>query len=228
VVLFDYSQLLGLIAAGLIENPLNTLPNCILYGGTHKTMPGPAHGIIMTNNEELYWRLDKEINPKFLRNTQTHQVISLCFAMIEMKYHGRAYQQNTVESSRILGECLKDLGVPVVEKNNVYSNTHQLFIETSYNEMCIMYENAIKENVTLNVKKKPLFKDGFGIRLGLQEVSRYSYSHGDLECVAHIIKEISERKYDKKRISDLFKCLPEKRIHFTFKEDDYSEILKFL
>ena len=44
VILFDYSQLLGLIGAGLLENPLDKLKNCILYGGTHKTMPGPATG----------------------------------------------------------------------------------------------------------------------------------------------------------------------------------------
>lgn len=102
-VLFDYSQTLGLIAAGLLENPLDHLDNCILYGGTHKTMPGPAHGIIMTNNDRLYEQLDKNINPKYLRNIQTHQVISLLHTLIEMKYFGREYQSNTVRIGNLLG-----------------------------------------------------------------------------------------------------------------------------
>ena len=109
VILFDYSQLLGLIAAGLLENPLDKLKNCILYGGTHKTMPGPAHGIIMTSNDELYEKIDKEINPKYLRNVQTHQVISLLHTMIEMKYFGKEYQENTVRIGNILGKELENM-----------------------------------------------------------------------------------------------------------------------
>lgn len=223
-ILFDYSQLLGLIAAGLLENPLDKLNNCVLYGGTHKTMPGPAHGIIMTNNDELYSKIDKEINPKYLRNVQTHQVISLLHTMIEMKYFGRPYQQNTVNIGNFLGKELKTLGFQVVSKGNIYTQTHQLFLEMPKEKMETMYNNAIKEGVTLNTKKKPLFHGGFGIRLGLQEISRYNWSEDTIKNIAQILKLISNEIYDRNMVHELINKMPEKIVHFTFDDSEIKNL----
>ena len=223
-VLFDYSQLLGLIAAGLLDNPLDKLKNCILYGGTHKTMPGPAHGIIMTNNEELYNKIDKEINPKYLRNVQTHQVISLLYAMIEMKYFGKDYQQNTVRIGNLLASQLEERKITVVNKNNLYTQTHQLFLEMPKNKMEIMFENAVHEGVTLNTKKKPLFRGGYGIRLGLQEISRYNWNDEAIKNIAEDLSLISNKDYDHRTIKSLIAALPAKKIQFTFEKDKIKEI----
>ena len=37
VLLYDVSQMLGLIGAGVIENPLAGIKNIVMFGGTHKT-----------------------------------------------------------------------------------------------------------------------------------------------------------------------------------------------
>jgi len=222
IILFDYSQILGLIAAGLIENPLDILKNSILYGGTHKTMPGPAHGIIMTNNEELFKKLDKEINPNYLRNVQMHQVISLLFTLIEMKYFGFEYQKNTVRIGNLLGSELEKLGINVVRKNNIYTQTHQLFLEFSKEDMIIFFNNAIKEHITLNTKKKPLFRGGFGIRLGLQEISRYNWDDNVIKNIALILSMIAKPEYDNIKIKEMIKKLPEKKVHYSFDKSEYK------
>lgn len=224
VILFDYSQLLGLIGAGLLDNPLDKLKNCVLYGGTHKTLPGPAHGIIMTNNDEIYKKIDKEINPKYLRNVQTHQVISLLFAMIEMKYFGKSYQSNTVRLGNILGAELQKRGFQVVHKGDLFTLTHQVFLEMPKEEMETMFNNATKEGVTLNTKKKPLFHGGFGIRLGLQEVSRYNWDEEAMRNIADILQIISKKDYDSNRVQELISKLPPKQIHFTFDRQDYMNL----
>lgn len=216
LVLFDYSQLLGLIAAGLLENPLDYVPHSILYGGTHKTMPGPAHGIIMTNDDDVYAVLDKEINPKYLRNVQTHQVVSLLHCLIEMKYFGRDYQTNTVRVGNLLGAELEKRGVAVVKHNGCYTRTHQLFLEMSQTDMQTFFANALKEGVTLNTKKKPLFHGGFGIRLGLQEVSRYNWPDSAFVTIADILAAISCNEYDLERVKRLIKSLPDKVVAYTF------------
>ena len=225
IVLFDYSQILGLIAAGLLENPLDTLHNSILYGGTHKTMPGPAHGIIMTNNEEIFKKLDKEINPNYLRNVQMHQIISLLFTMIEMKYCGREYQNNTVRIGNLLGCELEKLGINVVKKDNIYTQTHQLFLEFTKEDMNIFFTNAIKEHITLNTKKKPLFRGGFGIRLGLQEISRYNWSDNTIKEIAAILSMIAKPEYNRTQIKEMMGKLPEKKVHFTFDESEYGKFI---
>ena len=223
-VLFDYSQILGLIAAGLLANPLDKLSNCILYGGTHKTIPGPAHGIIMTNNEQLYSQLDKNINPKYLRNVQTHQVISLLHALIEMKYFGKQYQQNTVRIGNLLGKNLEQLGIPVVKQNGIYTQTHQLFLEMSQARMQTMYQNAIKEGITLNTKRKSLFHGGFGIRLGCQEISRYNWNDETIHTIAKILKLISTENYDTRTVQTLISSMPSKNITFTFDKNDIKNL----
>lgn len=221
-ILFDYSQTLGLIAAGMLKNPLDSIENCILFGGTHKTMPGPAHGIIMTNNEKLFKTLDEEINPKYLRNIQTHQVISLLCTLIEMKYYGKEYQTNTVRMANKLGFELESFGFNVVKKDGLFTQTHQLFLEMNKSEMNIMFQNAIQERVTLNTKKKPLFKGGYGIRLGLQEISRYNWDDNTLCDIAEILFEISKENYSKGKVCSLMEKLPEKKIYFTFNSTDWK------
>lgn len=221
-ILFDYSQTLGLIAAGMLKNPLDNIENCILFGGTHKTMPGPAHGIIMTNNEKLFKTLDEEINPKYLRNIQTHQVVSLLCTLIEMKYYGKEYQTNTVRMANKLGFELESFGFNVVKKDGLFTQTHQLFLEMNKSEMDIMFQNAIQERVTLNTKKKPLFKGGYGIRLGLQEISRYNWDDNTLCDIAEILFEISKENYSRGKVCSLMEKLPEKKIYFTFNSTDWK------
>jgi glycine/serine hydroxymethyltransferase len=87
-LLYDISQIMGFVAASVIGNPLNISNNVVLLGGTHKSLPGPTSGLILTNNEYIHNILDKSINPTFLRNTQMHQVISLLFALVEFDVYG--------------------------------------------------------------------------------------------------------------------------------------------
>lgn len=221
-ILFDYSQTLGLIAAGLLENPLDTIKNCVLFGGTHKTMPGPAHGIIMTNNDELYKAIDIGINPKYLRNVQMHQVISVLFTLIEMKYFGKEYQKNTVRLGNLLAKELEKLGFKVANRNDIYTQTHQIFLEMSEKDMEMIFVNATREGITLNARKKSIFRGGFGIRLGVQEISRYNWDDESIAKIAKILKLIIRENYNRQEVRDLILSLPEKRINFTFKEEDYK------
>ena len=73
ILIFDATQILGLIATNNIENPLYWFSDeqkFILMGATHKTLPGPTCGLIMTNNLKLARQFDTLINPDYLRNSQ--------------------------------------------------------------------------------------------------------------------------------------------------------------
>lgn len=228
-ILFDYSQILGLIAAGLIENPLDKINNCVLFGGTHKTMPGPAHGIIMTNNYEIYEKIDKGINPKYLRNIQMHQVVSVLFTLIEMKYFGYEYQKNTVRIANLLAKELEKIGLNVASKNdNYYTKTHQIFLEMSEEEMKTMFNNALMNKITLNARKKLIFRGGFGIRLGTQEISRYNWNNESITKIAEILYIISKQKYDYARVKNILSELPKKKVGFTFNKNEYENIISFV
>ncbi|WP_139904170.1 NTP transferase domain-containing protein [Clostridium thermarum] len=220
-LLYDASQLLGLIAADLIDNPLKSVDNMVMFGGTHKTFPGPASGLIMTNNDELHSRLETSINPIYIRHTQMHQKVSLLFAMIEFETFGRAYEEHIVELSNALSEELEKRGFSVGKAyDNKYTSTHEVFIYTDKEAMDRIYENSIRFGVTLNKKHKKLFR-GYGIRLGTQEIARYGWPKDSMQTIADIICEISFPNVDDGKVRRLLSGLPPKKIQYTF--DDATE-----
>ncbi len=215
VLLYDVSQLLGLIAAGIVDNPLKHHHNIVMFGGTHKTFPGPACGLIMTNHDELHEKMETRINPIYIRHTQMHQKVSLLFSLVEFDSFGEAYQERIVELSNELGLQLQKRGFDVPRFNGRFSNTHQVFIRTSESEMNRIYNEAVRLGITLNKKKKELF-GGFGIRLGTQEIARYGWTVETMSLIAEIIYEISKENYNTELVNNMLDQLPEKKIQYCF------------
>lgn len=218
VLMWDCSQLMGLIAAGLCPNPLKTKRNVIMFGGTHKTFPGPASGLIMTNEKYLHDRMEREINPKYLRNSQMHQKICLLFALLEFEQFGAAYMSHMVHCSNYLGQKLRDYGFDIADWHGQISSTHQIIIRCSKEEMELIYENAYKCGVTLNKKHKDLFL-GYGIRLGTQEIARYDWNDEALDKVAYVVKELANPNINVAEILEIVHNLPAKDIHYTFPQN---------
>ncbi|QCT70588.1 NTP transferase domain-containing protein [Eubacterium maltosivorans] len=215
VLMWDCSQLMGLIAAGLCPNPLKTKRNIIMFGGTHKTFPGPASGLIMTNEKNLHELMEKEINPKFLRHSQMHQKICLLFALVEFEQYGTAYMSHMVHCSNYLGEKLRDAGYDIANIDGQISATHQIFIRCSKDEMDTIYDNAYKCDVTLNKKHKDLFY-GYGIRLGTQEIARYDWNDEALDVIADILIQLSNKDINIDEVRKMVANLPKKIIHYAF------------
>ena len=218
VLMFDCSQLMGLIAAGLCNNPLKTMDNVIMFGGTHKTFPGPASGLILTNSKPLHELMEKEINPKLTRHSQMHQKISLLFALIEFEKYGVEYMSHMVHCSNYLGTKLKELGYDVSIINGKASQTHQVFIRCDKEKMDTIYNNAYKCEVTLNKKHKELF-NGYGIRLGTQEIARYGWDDAALDKIAQVIVNLGDANINIQETRELIASLPPKTIKFAFGKD---------
>lgn len=218
VLLWDASQIMGLIAADLAPNPLKTMQNVIMFGGMHKTFPGPSTGLIMTNDKYLHDLMEKSINPKYLRNSQMHQKICLLFALLEFEEYGAKYMSHMVHCSNYIGEKLRNYGFDIADWHGQISSTHQIFMRCSKEEMDLIYENAYKCEVTLNKKHKKLFL-GDGIRLGTQEIARYDWNDDALDTCAHIVKELANPEIKTKEVLELVHNLPPKEIHYTFPEE---------
>lgn len=227
VLLWDCSQLMGLIAAGLCNNPLKTMKNVVMFGGTHKTFPGPASGLIMTNDKKLHEKMETEINPKFLRHPQMHQKISLLFSMIEFEKFGAAYMSHMVHCSNYLGNKLRELGYDIADAKGQISATHQVFIRCSKEEMKTIYDNAYKCEVTLNKKNKDLFL-GYGIRLGTQEIARYDWNDEALDTIAMIVKMLSDRHVDTEKVKAMIATLPKKEIKYTFSKEEVKKFYELM
>ena len=158
-----------------------------------------------------------------------HQVVSVLFTLIEMKYFGYEYQKNTVRIANLLAKELEKIGLNVASKNdNYYTKTHQIFLEMSEEEMKTMFNNALMNKITLNARKKLIFRGGFGIRLGTQEISRYNWNNESITKIAEILYIISKQKYDYARVKNILSELPKKKVGFTFNKNEYENIISFV
>lgn len=174
-IIYDATQTLGLIAGGVIENPLDQKNNILMIGGTHKTFPGVTCGFIATNNDYYINLLNKNISPNFLRNVQINNIVSICFSMIELLKFGESYAKDIVYIANKLGDKLSEKGVYVKQiEKNLYTRTHQLFIGSGKKDVDETYIDFKKYGITLN-KRKTEYINGF--RLGVQEIARYDFKH---------------------------------------------------
>ena len=215
-VIYDATQTLGLIASNIIQNPLDVHNNIVLIGGTHKTLPSPSCGLIMTNNSKYEDNLKNNITPHYLRNTQPNHIAALLLSLIEQEERGFEYQTHVVQLANILGKELTDYGFIVANvTHGIYTYTHQLFLLMSENDMESIFYNAKKYNISLNKKNKLLFRN-YGIRLGTQQIARYNWQSEDIKCLAQLLYCIKQDdSFD--TINRLRKILIEKKQpQFTF------------
>lgn len=217
VLIFDASQVLAYYINNKVKNPLNMNNKVVLLGGTHKTIPGVAKALIMTNDEALASIIDRTINPLYLRNTHIQNVASLILTLIEMEYFSKKYCLNMTLNSNYLGRKLEKFGFQVINREGIYSETHQLFIHMKMEDRNLFYHRSKELGISLNKKDKKLFK-GSGIRLGVQEVTRYGWGFEEMDVIAEILFLVYEGKF--KRVPILLRELGEKKVvQYTFKED---------
>jgi len=217
VYIFDASQIMGLIAGKVVNNPLLANDNMVILSGTHKTIPGVTKAIILTNNSIIASKIDSIINPDYLRNTQLHHVASLLYTFLEVEAFGEEYAQNMIINANYLGKKLESYGFETAKLNDdICTQTHQLFITMNSEKTNYFFEKCIEYNITLNKKKKPLYF-GTGIRLGVQEITRYGWDKPDLDIVAKILFLIYSKNIDKNEILNLINSIKyKKEIKYTF------------
>lgn len=195
-LIFDATQILGLIATDTIENPLkwfDDTQNFILMGATHKTLPGPTCGLIMTNNLQLAQKFDTLINPNYLRNNQLHHILSLILTLMELEVYGNEYSNRIVNNANILAGYLKENGFDVLSASPKYTYTHQIFISMSYIAAKNFSRRCDAYGISINVRNKQLYNP-CGLRIGTQEISRYGWAETEMSTISDILKSIRDNE----------------------------------
>ena len=146
ILIFDATQILGLIATNNIENPLYWFSDeqkFILMGATHKTLPGPTCGLIMTNNLKLARQFDTLINPDYLRNSQLHHILSLILTLMELEIYGKQYSFSIINNANILAKALDIYQFNIIQVPPKYTYTHQIFISMPQNKAEMFYNKCL-------------------------------------------------------------------------------------
>ncbi|MCC5835185.1 MAG: hypothetical protein JJU20_10660 [Opitutales bacterium] len=211
VLVYDASHVLGLIAGGRFQKPLEEGSDLVL-AGTQKSFPGPQGGLIYSNNPELMEAVSATLYPALISNHHPARIPALGMALLEMKAHGAGFAAKVIENSQALGACLEAEGLQVVGSHLNYSQSHTVLLQLPDGFSAAATAGRLDDlGIVTNAIPLPWSKAG-GLRLGTAEVTRMGASRADMADIASILADaILNRKPGPaigKRASEFSTSLP--------------------
>ncbi len=212
-VVYDGAHVAGLIAGKQFQDPLREGAE-IITGSTHKTLPGPQHGMIIGNTSDDLWkRVQRGVFPGTLSNHHLNAMAALGVTLAEELDFGEDYARQIVKNARLLGEKLYEFGFNVLGEKNGFTRSHTLAVDVSKNGGGRkVAEKLEKSGIILNKNLLPWddnknSQNPSGIRIGVQEITRIGFMEDDIIELAEILRDavINEKPIDyiKKRSMDL-------------------------
>lgn len=189
LLVYDASHVMGFIASGQFQDPLREGAD-VVFGSTHKTLPGPQGGIIFTNNRNLIDQIGAATYPALVTNHHPFRFPALALALLEMHEWGKAYMEQIVANSQALGNALAGQGISCVQWQKRFSLSHTLL-------MCVkpfgtgneIAERLEKAGIIATAAHLPEGWGVEGIRLGVQEITRLGATENDMEQIAKWISQ---------------------------------------
>ncbi|MCH4814765.1 MAG: serine hydroxymethyltransferase [Saccharolobus sp.] len=231
-LVYDAAHVYGLIEGKVWSNPLKEGAD-IMTVSTHKTFPGPQGGAIFSDGSEVFKQVSRTIFPWFVSNHHLHRLPATAVTAIEMKYFGESYANQIARNSKALAEALAERGFKVIGENLGYTKSHQVAVDVRQfgggNKIAKLLEDA---NIIVNKNLLPYDKpenvsDPSGLRIGVQEMTRYGMKESEMEEIAEFFKKVIIDKKDvnevKKEVIDMRKNFLE--VKYTF--DDMKDLEKY-
>jgi glycine hydroxymethyltransferase len=195
---YDGAHVLGLIAGGEFQDPLRE--GCsVLSASTHKTLPGPQHGILLgePRSEEVAKKLRSAAFPGVTSNHHLHAMAALGVTLAEHLAFGREYAHQTVANARRLAQALHERGFDVLGEKLGFTRSHTVAVrvgnEGGGEEVALRLSKVgvITNKNLLPGDKSP--KHPQGIRLGTPEVTRVGMKEREMDRIAELMDELLHR-----------------------------------
>ncbi|UCF71035.1 MAG: hypothetical protein JSW49_01805 [candidate division WOR-3 bacterium] len=224
VIMYDMAHVLGLY--GVLQEPFKEGAD-VVTGSTHKTFFGPQRGIIAStiSKESPISHLWIDIKGRaFPGSTSNHHLgtlLALLMATYEMNAFKDDYQMQIRKNARAFAAALKDAGIDVEgDEKEGFTETHQVVIRVKKqgtgNELSHRLE---QNNIVTNYQALPddeSFLEASGIRMGVQEMTRYGMKEDDFRSLAGYIADVIIRNTNvkdkiatfRRRFIQMLYCLP--------------------
>ncbi|MDI6591900.1 MAG: serine hydroxymethyltransferase [Patescibacteria group bacterium] len=215
-IIYDAAHVFGLISAGFFQNPLKEGAD-IITASTHKTFPGPQGGIILGNiDEKLQKEIQKKVFPGLISNHHLHRIPALYITLKEMEKFGKDYGRQIIKNAKTLAKALYSFGFKVLGKEKGFTESHQISVDVKkLGGGDSVAKTLEKANIILNKNILPWDKldpkNPFGIRIGVQEMTRFGMKEKEMAEIAKFIKEVI---LDQKRPEEIKKKVIKFRKNF--------------
>ncbi len=182
LVLYDASHVLGLIAGGEFQDPLREGAD-IVYGSTHKSLPGPQGGLLVTDREDLFAQIDPALVWRVLDNAHWNRIAGLARTLLELERVGPAYARTVVANAQGLGRALEDRGLPMVGSALGFTRSHQIHVDPD----ALLARHGLRPSaLARRWEKQRLITDLIG-RIGTAEIARLGLLPSDMPRLADLL-----------------------------------------
>ena len=206
-LMVDMAHIAGLVATNLHQSPLPYAD--VVTSTTQKTLRGPRGGIILTNNEEIAKKIDKNIFPGIQGGPLMHIIAAKAVAFEEaLKPEFVLYQQQVIKNAQVLANELKKLGYKLVSGG---TDNHLMLVDVKssvgltgkYAEKLLCSLNiTCNKNTIPNDSEKPMVSSG--IRLGTPALTTRGMKEKEMIQIAHLIDK-ALRNYDNEELQEQVK-----------------------
>jgi glycine/serine hydroxymethyltransferase len=213
LVMYDAAHVMGIMGP-LFQDPLAEGAE-IVTGSTHKTFFGPQRGIIAARMPDSapYKKLWTEIVARtFPGATSNHHLgtqLAMLAATIEMNAFKETYQKQVLSNARAFAKACAAQGIPVEGgEAEGYTHTHQVILRVKqFGDAKEIASRLETNNIITNYQALPgdeTFYHPSGIRMGVQEMTRFGMKEDDFAGLARLAADIILRKKDvAKEVADL-------------------------
>jgi glycine hydroxymethyltransferase len=190
---YDGAHVLGLIAGKRFQDPLREGAD-VISGSTHKTFPGPQHGVILGNTDDERWKkVRRGVFPGVISNHHIGAMAGLGVTAAEMVEFGRDYANAIIDNAKLLGAELYSRGFNVLAEKSGFTESHTLLIDVkNKGGGKQVAEELEKNNIILNKNMIPgdvntKAQNPSGIRIGTQEATRIGMGKSEMSHIADLI-----------------------------------------
>ena len=201
-LMVDMAHFSGLVAGKGYPNPIEYAD--VVTSTTHKVLRGGRGGIILTNKEDLYKKINSAVFPGYQGGPLMHVIAAKAVAFQEaLQPAFKEYIKSVLANAKILSETLKNNGFKIFSGG---TDTHLMLVDLRpFNVTGKDAETSLcKANITCNKNgipfdtAKPTITSG--IRLGSQAATTRGFGINEFkkvgELITKVIKGLSKNSED--------------------------------
>lgn len=184
----DMAHIAGIVAAGLCDNPC--LYADVVTSTTHKTLRGPRGGLILSNNEDLFKKLNSAVFPYAQGGPLEHVIAAKAVAFGEALHPSfKSYMEKVLRNTYACSDELEKLGAEVSGTEN------HLFLCNVLKSYGINGKQAQIRlgSIGITVNKNMIHGDTMppsktsGIRVGFAAATSRGCTEDEARKIAHLI-----------------------------------------
>jgi glycine hydroxymethyltransferase len=195
----DMAHIAGLVAGGAHPSPMEYAD--FVTTTTHKSLRGPRGGMILTNNEDLFKKIQSQVFPGVQGGPLMHVIAAkaVCFGEC-LKPDFKTYTQQVVKNAQALAAALMALGYRIVSGG---TDNHLMLVDLRPKGLNgkIASETLDKAAITVNKNGIPFDTEkitlGGGIRIGTPAVTTRGMKEAEMtQIAAWIDRALTNREND--------------------------------